>query len=216
MSSLSLSYVELGALITARPLRGQTFLASIDGPGGAGKSTVAHALAAACQWRLVQVDDFYKPSAERALGTAGVRPLGVDFDLARLERQVLEPLFHGRAARYQRYDWERDALGESVELLPGDVVLVEGVYSGMACYRARYACRVWVECSRETRLRRGLARDGEAARARWANEWMPEEDRYIAAESPQLGADFMVIGDDRDGPERGSRVVIAADPAGCV
>jgi uridine kinase len=44
---------------------------------------------------------------------------------------------------------------------------------------------IWVECPRSIRLARGLARDGEAARSRWEDDWMPGEERYLETERPR-------------------------------
>lgn len=54
--------------------------------------------------------------------------MAADFDLARLEQQVLEPLFEGRVARYQRYDWERNGLGSTVEVAAGSGAIIEDKY----------------------------------------------------------------------------------------
>jgi hypothetical protein len=53
---------------------------------------------------------------------------------------------------------------------------------------------VWVEAPYETRLARGVARDGEAARVTWVQHWMPMEDRYIARDDPVACADVVVDG----------------------
>ena len=73
-------------------------------------------------------------------------------------------------------------------------MLVEGNYVIRPELRGYYALRIWVEAPYEVRLRRGLARDGEEARARWVEEWMPEEDRYVAASRPADHADVLVDG----------------------
>ena len=44
------------------------------------------------------------------------------------------------------------------------------------------------------RLARGVARDGEAARATWVERWMPMEDRYVERDDPVACADLVVDG----------------------
>jgi uridine kinase len=202
------SYAELTALILARRRPGRSLLVSVDGPGGSGKSTIARALATAAGWRLVQADDFYKPSQQRYLGPPDRRPVAADFDLERLELQVLRPLCAGQVTRYQRYDWERDALSEPVELVAQGGLIVEGIYTGVERHRPYYTCHVWVECPRETRLRRGLERDGEAARCRWVDDWMPQEDFYMQSERPAERADIVLLGGDRAGLDPTNQVFI--------
>ncbi len=176
--------------------RSATPLVGIDGRGGSGKSSLARDLEARLATvTVVQFDDFYRPAAERAArGSQGDAEIGGDFDWRRLRDQVLEPLVAGTPGRYQRYDWNRDELAEWHDVPAVGVVIVEGSYVIRPELRGYYDLRVWVEAPYEVRLARGVARDGEAARARWVEEWMPEEDRYVATMSPADRADVLVDG----------------------
>ena len=51
--------------------------------------------------------------------------------------------------------------------------------------------RVWVETSREVRLRRGLARDGLSMKPRW-DRWMAAEDDYVRGRQPRQRADAII------------------------
>jgi uridine kinase len=173
-----------------------TPLVGIDGRGGSGKSTLARELAARlADAAVVEFDDFYRSAAERAARTAeGDAEIGGDFDWRRLRDQVLEPLAAGTPGRYQRYDWDRDELAEWHDAPAVGVVLVEGNYVIRPELRRYYDLRIWVEAPYGVRLARGIARDGEEARARWVEEWMPEEDRYVDAMRPADHADVLVDG----------------------
>lgn len=193
----------------ATPVCRAAALVGIDGPGGSGKSTLAAALASAIGSAVVvHGDDFHLPSADRPDGTAAV---GAQFDLDRLLRQVVLPAATGGPIRYQRYDWGRDELAEWIRVPPGVPVVVEGVYCTELRLRDHYDFRIFCVADREARLRRGLARDGEAARSRWLDNWMPGEDRYLAAQRPDRAADVVLDG---GGPEDSSGPVFRrVDPA---
>ena len=108
------------------PRRRKTLLLGIDGCGGAGKSTLARALATVVPAAtVVEFDDFYRPSGERQARRD--REVGGDFDWRRVREQILVPLADDRPARYQRYDWGDDRLAEWHEVQPGGVVIVEGI-----------------------------------------------------------------------------------------
>jgi uridine kinase len=107
-----------------------------------------------------------------------------------LREEVLALLRAGHRARYQRYDWPSDALAEWHDV-PHGIVIIEGVYSTRVELRQFYHLTVWVECPRPVRLARGIERDGETARRRWEEEWMPAEDRYVKEESPHTKADIL-------------------------
>lgn len=161
----------------------RTKILAVDGLGGAGKSTLAAALATRLAAPIVQTDDF----------ASWDQPL--DW-WPRLLAEVLEPLSRNEACRFRRTDWEGTGREEWVAVEPADVVILEGVGASRAVFRPFVTCAVWVETPREERLRRGLERDGEAARQRWL-DWMAEEDDYVAREQPRLRADVVVSGQRR-------------------
>ena len=151
-------------------------LVGIGGRGGAGKTTLAQAIPRA---EIVSTDEFWD---------------GSEFELSRLRREVFDPLVAGHAARFASFDWAaKAARGERV-VEPTGVVVVEGVCALHRMFRGDYAFRVWVEAPRDVRLARGVARDGEAARATWEEIWMPMEDRYIERDDPIAAADLIVDG----------------------
>lgn len=178
---------ELIDTLTRRSVDRSTVLVGVDGCGASGKSAVAawigRELAAAT---TVHVDDFYLPEGGDAVGA--------HFDWRRLDREVLGPLTAGRPARYQVFDWSRSSLGEWREVPSAGAVVVEGVTAIRRELARYYDLTIWVECPRALRLARGLARDGEGARARWVEDWMPAEDRYVAEHRPEERADLVVDG----------------------
>ncbi len=163
----------------------------IDGPGGSGKSRLAAELVRC--WptdvALVHGDDFGRPTTDPARSE---QQIGGLFDLSRLKREVPEPHKRGAPIRYQRYDWSTDRLGEWVTAPHDSTLIVEGVYCTLPSIRDRYDVLIWVEADRPTRLARGLARDGEAARTRWEDIWMPVEDRYRAEHRPEATAHLVL------------------------
>jgi uridine kinase len=76
------------------------------------------------------------------------------------------------------------------------IVIVEGVSSTRTELGRYWDLAVWVTCSYERRLARGIARDGEAKRSQWENVLMPQEDQYVAAQKPEQRADIVVSGEE--------------------
>jgi uridine kinase len=186
---------ELERRVGAVSTRRSTRLIGIDGCGGSGKSTLARQLASVLPASVVEFDDFYLPSADRReRARRGDREIGGDFDWRRLRDQVLEPLASGAPCRYRRHDWERDEPGVQATVPASEVVIVEGSYVTRPELRGYFDLTIWVAAPRNLRLERGLERDGEAARGKWLYEWMPEEDRYVAAHRPADRVDIVVDG----------------------
>ena len=126
----------------------------------------------------------------------------------------MAPLSRGQDGRYQRYDWNNDCLGDWVAVPAKGTVVVESVYLLRDQLRHYASVSIWVETPRNVRLARGLERDGEAARKRWVNEWMPAEDAYVSAMRPDVAAMLVVDGRGRRDidPRRSAVVVEARSP----
>ncbi|MES1246767.1 MAG: hypothetical protein ABUS54_03730 [Actinomycetota bacterium] len=156
-----------------------TRIVAIDGCGGAGKSTLAAALARELGATVVHTDDF----------ASWDDPVGW---WPSLLEQVLEPLAAGRSATFVPNSWggpERPP----VTVEPGRTVIVEGVTASREAFRPYLAYSIWVETPRELRLARGLARDGVDALPLW-ERWMAEEDAYVERERPAEHADAVLAG----------------------
>jgi uridine kinase len=159
-----------------------TRIVAIDGGGGAGKSTLARRLAAALdEAPIIPTDHFVSPDDQ-----FGWWP--------RLLEQVIVPLARGEIARYQRFDWNTRRLVEWIAI-PHEpaTVIIEGVAAMRREFDPYLAYRIWVDAPREVRLRRGLARDGEAMRCQW-EQWMTAEAAYVANDRPIDRADVVVSG----------------------
>ena len=202
--TIKTSFATLAAELVRAPRRHSTMLLGIDGGGGAGKSTFARSLQAALaplvgHVTLVQMDDFFLPSPQQ-------RPAKDDFvdgkiAWQRLRDQVLSPLKAEQPGCYQRYDWPSHTLQEWHTVDVGGILIVEGIRALRRELAPLYDHRIWVECPRSARLSRGIARDGEVARARWELDWMPAEDRYIREHQPREVADLVVDGSGQSGTD---------------
>lgn len=173
--------MELLARIRDLEPSGRTRLLAIDGWGGAGKTTLARRLADGFPATVVSSDDFSRPGVPQ-------------WDWPRFARQVLTPLTEGRKARYQRYDWSEDRLAEWHEIVPGGLVIAEGVSISRRELGDPWNLKVWVECPYEVRLVRIARRDGVPADASWVKDWVAEEEAYVSEQLPHRRADYVVLG----------------------
>lgn len=182
----SVAALLLEAAFSRPPTLGSGRLICVDGPAGSGKTTLGHALAAGAERdgtaRLLHMDDLYE-------GWSGLGPEVSE----RLRAGVLAPLQRGEPGRYRRYDWDLGRFAEEHVVEPVDLLVVEGVGSAATSYARWVTLLVWVEAAEELRLRRGLARDGEALRERWLT-WMVDEHRHFARERTRQRADALVDG----------------------
>lgn len=158
-------------------------LIAIDGFGGSGKSFLANSLKVKFpEITIVEMDDFYSPELKRA-------------DFERVLKQVIIPLKQGLVSNYQIYDWKNDKLVDAKPISSNSLVIVEGVYSLTKELLNNYDIKIWVKCSPEVGLERGVARDGEENRAKWIYDWMPLEKSYEKTQNPSNMADFIINGE---------------------
>lgn len=167
------------ALRRTAPRAGRTRVAAIDGRSGAGKTSLAAALAAELDAPVVSVEDLYGGWD------------GLQHGIGLLVSAVLEPLAAGRAAQVPRYDWVAGQWAESWLLRPPETLIVEGVGAGARRAAAFESLIVWLEAPADVRRQRALDRDGDTFAPHW-DRWAAQEDAMLALERTPARADFVI------------------------
>jgi uridine kinase len=170
-------------------------LLAIDGHSAAGKSSLARGVVALTPGAtIVPTDDFYRPldvDYREALDAAG--GYAEYYDWQRLETEVLRPLRSGSPARFRKYDWLANALGDWVEVAPEGLIVIEGCYCARPELRAYYDAIVLVTTSPVARQRRQHQRND--ATPAWLERWDAAERHYLDRHRPDLYADLIVVGE---------------------
>ncbi|WP_182376119.1 4-amino-4-deoxy-L-arabinose transferase [Nocardioides sp. WS12] len=171
---------EVLAAALARPATlGVGRLICIDGLAGSGKTTLAAAIAALAPEAVVIGTD------EMLEGWRGLPGLGASIEA------LLRPLAAGQPGHWWRWDWHSDDWAEAHVVAPGPLLILEGVGSAASSYDDLVTLLVWVEADRETRLARGLARDGEDQRGHWLT-WLDDETALHERENTRARADLVI------------------------
>lgn len=161
--------------------QGRAFVA-LDGMAASGKTTLAAQLAASVpDCAVVHMDDFFLPQDKRDAGYAAREIANSDID--RVLSEVLLPLSRGEEAVYRPYvHHPKPAFLPPVRIAAQcRALIVEGAYSLHPKLFDLYDLRLLMTVSAETQRARILARNGEAMLSRFLCEWIPLENRHIAA-----------------------------------
>lgn len=148
----------------------------VDGRSGAGKTSMAHALAAAladARPRVVSLDEFYPGWS----GLAAASAIAADLVVAHAA---------GETGVYRPWDWVRDEWApEERAVDPSCPLIIEGCGALTPRAAASATCAVWLDGDPVVRRERALARDGETFRPHWA-AWARQEDVHIDAHDPAV------------------------------
>ena len=158
---------------------GTTHLVCIDGPSGAGKTTLARDVAAALA----------APDGPHGRPLPGLGRPARAAPTARTSGSSPR-CCAGRPARYRRWDWAPAAYAEWVQLPASEVVVLEGCGSGALPAGTAASVLVWVEAEEAVRRARGLARDPGYA-AFW-DRWAVQERRLYEADRTWERADVFI------------------------
>ncbi len=168
---------------TAEARCGDVVVVALDGPSGAGKTTLAHgielALAPTGPVAVVHMDHLY-PGWD---GLAQAPRL--------LTAQVLEPLSRGERAAYRLWSWVREEWTGTREVPPCRFLVVEGCGSSVQPAGGYAAVSVFVDADTALRMRRGIDRDGEGYRPQW-QRWADQEAALFSADATRERADLVL------------------------
>ncbi len=168
----------LEVALARKPTLHEGRLIAIDGPAGAGKSTLAAAIFDIFPGsRVVTLDDLYD-------GWSGLPRLHEQLDA------LLGPLSEGRPGTYRRYDWAEGRYAETVVVDPVDLLVLEGVGAGSLRHADLITVLVWVNAPADLAWSRVIARDG-AEVEQPLHQWRLDEQEHFARENTRDRADLV-------------------------
>lgn len=161
----------------------RTLVISIDGPAGAGKTTLAEKIEVEFDGVVViHMDDLYRGWL-LTLGPTLTREL----------QSIIEQLNEEDAITYSKFDWYKNEIGEARTFKAPNILILEGVGSGQESIAKRVDIKVWVDISAEEGMKRVLARDGDINKSEM-ELFLLDQEAHFTAELTQERSDFQIPG----------------------
>ncbi len=166
----------------------------LDGRSGAGKSTIARAIAATSDLDIAVItgDDFYSGGTNEQWDRRTVDEKLASVIDWRAQRTVLSDLRESGIAEWHPFDfdhpdWADPAARTSMPLTRirhGDLTVLEGAYSCRPELHDVLDLKVLVDVSLGERRQRLAGRDGSAYLDDWEQRWLASENHYFSEVMP--------------------------------
>jgi uridine kinase len=163
---------------TSRPI------IAIDGPAGAGKTTLAEHLSAALSLKYkcatLHMDDLYNGWE-------------TPFDHHLTDALIGASQAHqnSQTLSLSRFNWSTGQYGPAIEVPKSDILILEGVGSSQSSVRAYLTASIWIDIEPATGLERVLRRDGDSI-SQHMQRWLTMQEEHFRDNDSQNAADFVL------------------------
>lgn len=157
---------------------------AIDGPAGAGKTTLARdiKLALAQQYSITEIhmDDLYD-GWDNALTSA----------LTDVLTHIVSAHKSSRPISISTYNWHESTFNPATEIEKSELLILEGVGSGQMAIRDSLAAIIWIDIEDSQGIARVLERDGKDIEEPM-RKWISTQEQHFRHEGTQNAADFVL------------------------
>jgi uridine kinase len=157
---------------------------AIDGPAGAGKTTLAHdvALALASHYSVAEIhmDDLYD-GWDNALNS----------QLSDVLSHIVSSHKNSQPISISTYNWHENLFNPVTEIAKSELLILEGVGSGQMAIRDSLAALIWMDIEDSQGMARVLERDGNEIESQM-RKWLSAQEQHFRNEGTQKAADFLL------------------------
>lgn len=158
--------------------RGKRGIFAVEGGSASGKSTLAETLSEIYDCTVFHMDDFFLQPHQRT--KERFDQVGGNIDWERFEKEVLQPLSRKKTVNYQKFDCSTMQLQKPIEIMPKELVIVEGAYSMRQELAKYYDFSAFLDITSNAQKERIIKRNSTQMAQRFFNEWIPMEETYFS------------------------------------
>ena len=157
---------------------------AIDGPAGAGKTTLAAHLTAALSLKYscttLHMDSLYNGWQ-------------FPFDHNLTDALTLACASHQKSQKYSlaHFDWSKNEYGAPVDIPQSELLILEGVGSSQSAIRPYLTASIWIDIDPAVGFDRVISRDG-ANISQQMHEWLLQQENHFRENNSEGAADFVL------------------------
>lgn len=152
-------------------------IVAIDGGSASGKTTLSQTLQGLYPCTVFHMDDFFLQPQQRT--PQRYAQIGGNIDWERFSAEVLAPLRRGEPVNYRRFDCRTMTLGAAQQIVPENLIIVEGAYSMHPELAEYYDLSVFLQITPALQRQRILCRNGPEQAQPFFDKWIPLENAYF-------------------------------------
>ena len=157
---------------------------AIDGPAGAGKTTLATnihlALYPNYTSTIIHMDDLYN-GWDKALSS----------ELTEVLTHIAKAHRKGEPISLSKFNWATSSFSPAEPIDDAQLIILEGVGSGKGAVREYLSALIWIDIDESKGLSRVLERDGEGIKDQM-QKWLVTQEQHFAIEKTDNAADFVL------------------------
>ena len=157
---------------------------AIDGPAGAGKTTLAStiflALSPHISTTVIHMDELY-PGWQKALGDELTKTLTWLTSCHKAKKPLL----------YSSFNWVANEFNPPKSHASTELLILEGVASAQIAIEESLATSIWLDLDPEIGFRRVIERDGESISLEM-KKWLVTQEQHFAADRTKERCEFLL------------------------
>ncbi len=162
----------------------------IDGPCGAGKTTLANKLADFYGVQIVHMDDFFLPPSLRSVER--LEEPGGNIHYERFCEEVVSKVKLSQAFKYRVFSCRKMDFHGEAEISNSNLLIVEGSYSLHPLFEEIYDIKIFCDIDLKEQKRRIISRNGMDLYRNFEIKWIPMEKKYFKEFNIEERCDYVL------------------------
>ncbi|MEG0107388.1 MAG: hypothetical protein RR705_00855 [Lachnospiraceae bacterium] len=165
------------------------FIIGIEGPCGAGKTTLSSKLSDLLDAPVIHMDHFFLPPDLRS--ESRLKEAGGNIHYERFQLEVIHNLKQTGDCKYQVFNCSVMEYGQTIYIPKSSTIVIEGVYAMHPKFGDLYDYKIFCDISKEQQKARLILRNGIEGYRQFEQKWIPMEEKYFTTFRIREACDYI-------------------------